>query len=100
MLRLVRALLPSLRSALRTRTDLALENLALRQQLAALRQQVKRPRVRFADRLFWAMAASLLGTVAGSPDPRSTRDGHPLASTRLQEVLDLEVASSRPRPSR
>jgi len=54
MLRLLRALLPTLRSALRTRTDLALENLALRQQLAALRQQVKRPRVRFADRLFWA----------------------------------------------
>jgi hypothetical protein len=31
-----------------------LENLALRQQLAALRQQVGRPQVRFADRLFWA----------------------------------------------
>jgi len=54
MLRLLRSLLPSLRSALRTRTALALENLALRQQLAALRQQVKRPQVRFADRLFWA----------------------------------------------
>jgi len=37
MLRVLGAVLPSLRSALRTRTDLALENLALRQQLAALR---------------------------------------------------------------
>jgi hypothetical protein len=46
MLRLLGSLLPSLRSALRTRTDLALENLALR-------QQVKRPRVRLADRVFW-----------------------------------------------
>ena len=54
MVRLLGSLLPTLRSALRTRTDLALENLALRQQLAALRQQVRRPRVRFADRLFWA----------------------------------------------
>jgi hypothetical protein len=53
MLRLLGSLLPTLRSALRTRTDLTLENLALRQHLAALRQQVKRPRVRFADRLFW-----------------------------------------------
>ncbi len=53
MLRLLGSLLPTLRSALRTRTDLALENLALRQQLAALRQQVKRPRARFADRLLW-----------------------------------------------
>jgi putative transposase len=54
VLRLLRSLLLSLRSALRTRTDLALENLALRQQLAALRQQVKRPQVHFADRLFWS----------------------------------------------
>ena len=54
MLRVLGAVLPSLRSALRTRTDLALENLALRQQLAALRQQVRRPQVRSADRLFWA----------------------------------------------
>jgi hypothetical protein len=44
MVRLLGSLLPTLRSALRTSTDLALENLALRQQLAALRQQVKRPR--------------------------------------------------------
>ena len=54
MLCLLGAVVSSLRSALRTRTDLALENLALRQQLAALRQQVGRPQVRFADRLFWA----------------------------------------------
>jgi len=61
MLRLLRALLPTLRSALRTRTDLALENLALRQQLAALRQQPKRPQVRFADRLFWAWLSRFWG---------------------------------------
>ena len=54
MVGLLGSLLRTLRSVLRTRTDLALENLALRQQLAALRQQVRRPRVRFADRLFWA----------------------------------------------
>jgi len=55
------SLLPTLRSALRTTTDLALENLALRQQLAALRRQVKRPEVRFADRLFWAWPRRLWG---------------------------------------
>jgi hypothetical protein len=54
MLRLLGSLLPTLRSALGTRTDLASENLALRQQLGALRQQLKRPQVRFADGLFWA----------------------------------------------
>jgi hypothetical protein len=34
---------------------LTLENLALRQQLAMLKQSVKRPRVSPVDRLFWVM---------------------------------------------
>ena len=40
---LVIALLGALRASLRTRTDLALENLALRQQLVLLRRRSKRP---------------------------------------------------------
>ncbi len=39
---LVLALLGALRASLRTRTDLALENLALRQQLALFRRRPKR----------------------------------------------------------
>src|SRR5256712_306785 len=50
---LVLALLGALRAALRTRTDLTLENLALRQQLALLRRRSKRPRVGLLDRVFW-----------------------------------------------
>ncbi len=50
---LVLALLGALRAALRTRTDLALENLALRQQLALLRGRSKRPRLGRLDRAFW-----------------------------------------------
>jgi putative transposase len=42
-----------LRSWLRSRAALALENLALRQQLAVLRRSVKRAKVRDRDRLFW-----------------------------------------------
>ena len=42
---LVLALLGALRAALRTRTDLTLENLALRQQLAMLRRHSKRPQI-------------------------------------------------------
>jgi putative transposase len=49
----VLALLGALRASLRTRTDLALENLALRQQLALLRRRSKRPRVGSLDRAFW-----------------------------------------------
>ena len=53
MLRLVLMLLRCLRSALRSHADLALENLALRQQLAAFAHSGRRPRIRATDRLFW-----------------------------------------------
>src|SRR5712664_3867487 len=49
----VLALLGALRAALRTRTDLTLENLALRQQLALLRRRSKRPQFGRLDRLLW-----------------------------------------------
>src|SRR2546425_637755 len=50
---LVLALLGTLRAALKTRTDLVLENLAPRQQLALLRRRSKRPPVGLLDRVFW-----------------------------------------------
>src|SRR5439155_25910088 len=50
---LVLALLGTLRAALRTHTDLALDNLALRQQLALLRRRSKRPQFALLDRLLW-----------------------------------------------
>src|SRR5437879_7890213 len=50
---LVLALLGTLGAALRTHTDLALENLALRQQLALLRRRSKRPQFGLLDRLLW-----------------------------------------------
>src|SRR4030081_3711958 len=50
---LVLALLGALRASLRTRTDLALENLALRQQLVLLRRRSNRPQFGRLDRLFW-----------------------------------------------
>ena len=40
--------------SVRSWNDLALENLALRQQLAVLKRQTPRPRLHPADRLFWA----------------------------------------------
>ena len=46
-------LLRSLASALRSRRHLALENLALRQQLALLRHRRKRPRFSPVGRIFW-----------------------------------------------
>ena len=53
MLALLLDLLASLRSAFRTHAELALENLALRQQLATLHRSAPPPRLRLADRAFW-----------------------------------------------
>jgi len=48
-------LLSLLLTAGRLRSDLALENLALRQQLAVLRRQRRRPWIRKLDRAFWVI---------------------------------------------
>ena len=48
-----------LKSGLKNRTELALENLALRQQLAILKRNRPHPRLRRTDRLFWAYLSSV-----------------------------------------
>ena len=53
------SVLGALRAALRSRADLALENLALRQQLANLRRTSGRPRLGMSDRAFWLVLARL-----------------------------------------
>ena len=53
MLRLSLTLAATIRSALRARQDLVLENLALRHQLELLTRSDRRPRFRPVDRLLW-----------------------------------------------
>jgi hypothetical protein len=48
-----------IRAALRQRRDLALENLALRQQLAVLKKRKRVPRLRKKDRLFWVVLSRI-----------------------------------------
>ncbi len=55
MLSLLLAVLNTARCSFKSRHQLELENLALRQQLAMLKRSVKRPRVSVADRLFWVL---------------------------------------------
>jgi hypothetical protein len=50
---LILALLSAVRAALKSRAALALENAALRQQLAAYLRTSKRPQLRTGDRVFW-----------------------------------------------
>ena len=50
----------AVRSALRSKHDLMLENPALRQQLAVLTRQRARTRTKPADRLFWSWQVVVL----------------------------------------
>ena len=59
MLNLLCLLLATARSSLRSRRALALENLALRQQLAVLGRRVTRPKLSPIDRAFWVALARL-----------------------------------------
>jgi transposase InsO family protein len=57
MLDVVMALIRTLASLLGSRKDLALENLALRQQLAVARRHMKRSNLTDSDRIFWIVLA-------------------------------------------
>jgi hypothetical protein len=54
---ILRIILLLFRAIFRYRSQLALENLTLRQQLAVLRRKVVRPRLRHAERAFWVSLA-------------------------------------------
>jgi hypothetical protein len=53
MLAVILALLHSLLSGFQSHFRLVLENLALRHQLAVLKRQTRKPKLRPADRLLW-----------------------------------------------
>ena len=55
----IRILLLLICGVLRDRTELAAENLALRQQIAALRHKSKRLRLRTRDRILWALLSRI-----------------------------------------
>ena len=59
MLRLMRLLFVLLVRSVRSRRDLLLENLALRQQLAVLKARRPQPRFASSDKLFWVMLRRL-----------------------------------------
>ena len=81
----------------RSRRDLLLENLALRQQLAVLKRRYPRRRMAVSDRLFWVIFAAVLVPVAGDIYSRPAGDRCAMAPGRLQDVLDLALAASRSR---
>jgi hypothetical protein len=78
-------------------SDLVLENLALRQQLAILKRPKKRPQIRTKDRLFWVVLSRVLEQLAGALDHRQTSDRGALASKGFQAILEVQVPTERSR---
>src|ERR1700722_5865923 len=97
MLRLLRLLLVLFSRFFRSRRDLVLENLALRQQLSVLERRHPRPRIAAADKLFWVMLRRLwAGWKSASifVQPETVVYRCPLASGGLQAILDVALAAS------
>ncbi len=92
MLRLLTLLLTLTAGLVRSRRDLLLENLALRQQLAAFTQ--KQPRPRQVGSGLLGSAASMLGRMERCTCCRAARDRHRLASRRVQAVLEMVVTQT------
>ncbi len=77
---ILRIVLLLVRALFRNQSHLALENLALRQQLAILSDKARRRRLRGADRVFWLSLArvwdqwrSALKLIWPAARPRGTR---------------------------
>ena len=83
----------ALRSALRSKHDLMLENLALRQQLALLTRQRARTRTKPSRASLLVVALPVLARLAFHPGDGAAGDGHPLAPHGVARVLDVEEPS-------
>src|SRR5262249_27980168 len=90
---LISALFVLIRSLIISRTALAAENLALRQQLAVLNRKIHRPQLHRRDRFFWAPLATL-EELAGGLTHCQTGDRHQMAQAGLQVLLAMEVEGS------
>ena len=87
---MISSLVPALISAFKARRELALENVALRQQLAVLRRSVKRPRLSKVDRGFWVLLRRIWTDWESVLVIVKPETGHPLAPLWVQTILDLE----------
>jgi len=92
MVWLILVLFTWLRSCVRSRSDLGLEIVALRQQLIVLKRGTKRPRLRYSDRLFWVTLAPTVAKLAQTATDRKAGHRSALASERLPFVLALSVS--------
>src|SRR5206468_12956405 len=93
MIRWLGILLRTLRSAVRTRRELALENLALRQQLAVWKARQPRPRLTEMDRIFWVVLSRLWKNWRSSLQVVRPEDRGAVAPPGLQALLGMEEST-------
>src|SRR5262245_5949350 len=93
MVRWLGILAGTLRSSVRTHRELALENLALRQQLAVCKACQPRPRLREMDRLFWVLLSRLRTSWRHSLRLVRPENGRRLAPARIPTVLGVEESA-------
>jgi hypothetical protein len=77
--------------------QVALENLALRQQLAVFTREKKRPRLHNRDRVFWIALRNLWKDWRTALVFRSAGDGDWVATRKIQTLLAEIVAAETPR---
>ena len=95
MSHILRLVLVVLIRSLRSRRDLLLENLALRQQLAVLARRHPQPRFSFPDPLLLDRSAAVVRGMAKRLDLDPARYDCALAPDRIQTVLELAPARAR-----
>ena len=88
----------ALTQALRGHRELVLENLALRQQLMAMKRANSRPRLQARDRLFW-IALRRIGRTGHGSSTCSTRDRRGPASHVAPPAVEPTLNTSSERPS-
>jgi hypothetical protein len=86
MHRILAVVVHTRRSLLRSRFDLAMENVALRQQLAVMKQRRTRPRLRGTDRRFWVVLCRVWSGTA-----------HPTAEWIIQQLREAFPFDTAPR---
>src|ERR1700684_54759 len=81
------------------RRRLLLENLALRQQLAALKRRHPRPRLAAFDKVFWVLAQKFWSGWKQDSQCRESRDGWALAQIWIRTLLGVPFPRSAKHPA-
>ena len=92
----LKLLLFGFRSLLLPSPALRLENLALRQQLAVLKHQAKRPRLRNRDRFFWVLLSRIWSLPKGELRRTSLYQVALLSSLRPGSVSSRRTSVATP----